>query len=89
MLNCVFWPLTSDIVRRWLDLSQLVMYTNFLACTHAVGAMLAISAIESVAKIEPTITMKYDHIVPAVPPLESGTRSPMIVSTHPLPKSKE
>jgi hypothetical protein len=51
--------------------------------------MLAISAIESVAKIEPTMTMKYDQIVPAVPPLDSGTRSPMIVSTHPLPKSKE
>jgi hypothetical protein len=57
--------------------------------TYAVGAMLAISAIESVAKIEPTMTMKYDQIVPAVPPLESGTRSPMIVSTHPLPKSRE
>jgi len=65
------------------------VYSKSIVQTYAVGAMLAISAIESVAKIEPTMTIKYDHIVPAVPPLESGTRSPMIVSTHPLPKSKE
>lgn len=70
-------------------MSQLIVYTESLVPTYAVGAMLAISAIESVAKIEPTMTMKYDHIVPAVPPLESGTRSPMIVRTHPLAKSKE
>lgn len=51
--------------------------------------MLAISAIDKVEKIEATMTMKYDHIAPAVPPFESGTSSPIVVITHPLPKSRE
>jgi len=51
--------------------------------------MLAISAIDNVEKTEPTMTTRYDQIAPAVPPFESGTRSPMVVMTQPLPKSKE
>lgn len=56
---------------------------------YAVGAMLAISAMDRVEKIELVITTRYDHTVPAVPPLDSGTSNPIVVMTHPLPKSKE
>lgn len=51
--------------------------------------MLAISAIDKVENIELVMTTRYDHTVPAVPPLDSGTKSPIVVITHPLPKSKE
>jgi hypothetical protein len=57
--------------------------------TYAVGAILAISAIDRVENTEPVMTIRYIQIVPAVPPFESGTSSPTIVITHPLPKSSE
>lgn len=57
LLGCNSRSRTSDTVRRWVYLSQLIVYTKSLVATYAVGAMLAISAIESVAKIEPTMTM--------------------------------
>jgi hypothetical protein len=56
--------------------------------SYAVGAMLAISAIDKVENDMPTMTIKYIHIAPAVPPFESGASMPMIDRTQPLPKSK-
>lgn len=60
-----------------------------MGSSYAVGAILAISAIEKVPKNEPTIANTYAQIVPADPPFESGTRSPMIVMTHPLASMRE
>ena len=57
--------------------------------SYAVGAMLAISAMDSVLKVMPTMTIRYPQIAPAVPPFESGAITPMIVSAHPLPSSSE
>jgi hypothetical protein len=51
--------------------------------------MLAISAIDSVLKIMPTITIRYIQIAPAVPPLERGESMPIVAMTHPLPNSSE
>ena len=51
--------------------------------------MLAISAMDKVENTELVMTMRYDHTAPAVPPLVSGTKSPIVVMTHPLPKSSE
>jgi hypothetical protein len=57
--------------------------------SYAVGAMLAISAIDNVENDMPTMTIRYIQIAPAVPPFESGASMPMIERTHPLPKSRE
>jgi hypothetical protein len=51
--------------------------------------MLAISAMDSVLKVMPTMTTRYIQIPPAVPPFESGASMPMMVRTHPLPSSSE
>jgi hypothetical protein len=51
--------------------------------------MLAISAMESVLKIMPTITIRKIQIPPAVPPFESGPIRLMVAMTHPLPSSRE
>jgi hypothetical protein len=51
--------------------------------------MLAISAMESVLKVMPTMTIRYPQIAPAVPPFESGAIIPIIARTHPLPSSSE
>jgi len=51
--------------------------------------MLAISAMDSMLKVIPTMTTRYIHIAPAVPPLESGATIPMVERTHPFPSSSE
>jgi hypothetical protein len=51
--------------------------------------MLAISAMDNVEKIMPTITIRYIQIAPAVPPFESGAIMPIVERTHPLPSSSE
>jgi hypothetical protein len=51
--------------------------------------MLAISAMDSVLKIMPTMTIRYIQIAPAVPPLERGESIPIVARTHPLPSSSE
>jgi len=51
--------------------------------------MLAISAIESMLKVMPTMTTRYIQIAPAVPPFESGAIMPIVERTHPLPSSSE
>lgn len=57
--------------------------------SYAVGAMLAISAIDNVEKVMPTITIKYIQMAPAVPPLESGASIPIVDKTHPFPSNNE
>jgi hypothetical protein len=57
--------------------------------SYAVGAMLAISAMDSVLKIMPTITIRKIQIAPAVPPFESGPIMLIVAMTHPLPSSSE
>lgn len=57
--------------------------------TYAVGAILAISAIDSVENTWPTMTIRNIQIVPAEPPLESGTSNPIVVRTQPLPSRRE
>jgi hypothetical protein len=51
--------------------------------------MLAISAIDRVENKPQTMTIKHAHIAPAVPPFESGTSSPLVMNTHPFPKTNE
>jgi hypothetical protein len=51
--------------------------------------MLAISAMDRVENIMMKMTIRYIHNVPAVPPFESGTSSPIIVRTQPFPRSSE
>jgi hypothetical protein len=51
--------------------------------------MLAISAMDSVLKHMPTMTIKYIQIPPADPPFVSGPIKPTVERTHPLPSSRE
>jgi hypothetical protein len=51
--------------------------------------MLASSAIDSVEKVIPIITMRYIQMPLAVPPFVSGTIMPAMEETYPLPRMRE